>query len=166
MKLRSQALIAASTAAALSAAIAVPALTNAQSAAGTTITVQEKLQGLAMDDVAPKSKSGPGSVSLGDRLTTRQALFDASKRRLGTLYTDCTGVGPTKSFDKATLLCTTTYALAGGQIVAAGHVKLDGSTGGLPIVAGTGQYAGARGTVTTGKPAKGYDSSDTITITG
>lgn len=35
-----------------------------------------------------------------------------------------------------------------------------------PIVGGTGAYAGARGTIKTTKPMKGYDSADLITING
>jgi len=100
------------------------------------------VQTVVKDDVAPKSKAG--RVSTGDRLITRQSLFDASKKRLGTLYTNCTGVGRTASFSKATLLCTLTYSLPAGQIVAAGNFKLDGS-GEIPIVGGTGAYVGAGG---------------------
>lgn len=150
-------------AAALASAIAVPALTGAQAPADTTITVQEKVQTVAMDDVAPKSRKG--GVSVGDRLVTRQSLFDATDKRIGTLYTDCTGVGPTKPFTGATLLCTVTFSLRDGKVVAAGVAKLDGSAN-VPIVGGTGAYAGARGSITSGRAAKGYDSADVIAIRG
>lgn len=163
MKLKHACVIAASAAAALSAAIVVPVLTHAQSPTATTITLQEKVQGVVTDDVAPKSKRG--KVSLGDRLITRQSLFDPGKKRIGTLYTDCTGVGPPKPFRSATLLCRVAYTFSDGQIVAAGSFKLDGS-GRLPIVGGTGTYAGVRGSVSSAKPAKGYDSADLITIGG
>ena len=149
------------TAAALSAAIAVPGLTSAQSGPSMT-TVQVKVQAFAKDDVAPRSRS---RVSLGDRLTTRQSLFDGAGKRVGTLSTDCTGTGPTRPLPSATLLCTASYSLSGGQIVAAGAFKLDGR-GELAIVGGTGAYTGARGTIKSAQPGRGYDSADVITITG
>lgn len=149
---------------ALSLGVAVPALTTAQTPAATVITVQEKVQTVIQDDVAPKAKRQ--SVSAGDRLITRQSLFDADKRRIGTLYTDCTSVGPTATFPRLTLLCTVTYKLGDGQIVAAGTARFNDDTSELPIVGGTGAYAGARGAVKTTKPIKGYDSADVLTING
>lgn len=168
MKLTPTRLIAAGAAVALSAGVAVPALTSAQSSGARTVTVNLKVQSVAMDDVAPKSKRGPaGGVSLGDRLITRQSMFDpASKRRVGTLYTDCTGVGPTKPFPAVTLLCRLSYNFSDGQIVAAGSFKLDDAKAGVPIVGGTGAYAGASGSFKSAQPAKGFDSTDVITITG
>ena len=160
MPARPKLVLAATVAAVASVAVALPALTAAQtSAEQRTITVQEKVVDIAKDDVAPKSRS---KVSLGDRLITRQALFDANKKRLGTLFTDCSGVGPTKPIFGATLQCLVTYRFADGQIMAAGTTRL---TDGEPIalIGGTGAYAGARGSVRT-KPAKGFDSADEITI--
>lgn len=156
-------LIAAGAAVALSAAIAVPALTSAQTPAATTITVQEKVQTVVQDDVSPKSKTH--KVSVGDRLVTVQSLFDASKKRVGTLYTDCTSVGPTKPFPHLNLLCQATYNLPEGRVIASGVFKLDGP-GELVIVGGSGAYAGAHGIISSAQPAKGYDTADTITIAG
>lgn len=156
-------LIAAGVAAAACTAIAVPALTTAQTPGGPrTITVQERVVDIAKDDVAPKSRTW---VSLGDRLITRQSLFDAARKPLGTLYTDCSGVGPAKPIFEATLQCLATYRFADGQIVAAGTVRLSAGTP-LPLVTGTGAYAGARGSVRLVKPAKGFDSADEITLDG
>jgi hypothetical protein len=153
-------LVAAGTAVARAAAIAVPVLTSAQSPAATTITVQEKAQTVVQDDIAPKSKAH--RVSVGDRLVTVQALFDASKKRIGTLYTDCASVGPTKPLPHLTLLCQTTYKLREGQIIASGVAKVDGP-GGLTIVGGSGAYPGAHGTLGFAKPEKGFDTADMIT---
>lgn len=150
--------------AALSVGIAVPGLTTAETPAATVITVQERVQTVVQDDVPPKAKRQ--SVSAGDRLITRQSLFDADKRRIGTLYTDCTSVGPTATFPRLTLLCTATYKLGDGQIVAVGTARFDDDAGELPVVGGTGAYAGAHGTIKTTKPMKGYDSADVITING
>ena len=149
---------------ALAAVIAVPALTTAQAPVGTTITVQEKVQTVVQDDVAPKSRRG--RVSAGDRLITRQSLFDADKRRLGTLYTDCTSVGPAGSFPRLMVLCTATYKFGDGQVVAVGATRFDDAVPEFPIVGGTGAYRGARGTVKMVKPMHGYDGADAITISG
>lgn len=164
MKLKPVGLVVVATATAMSAAIAVPMLSSAQAPTGQTITFQEPAARVAIDDIAPKSKSGR-LFSLGDRAVTQGALFDAGKKRVGTIATTCTGAGPTKPIFAATLLCTATYQVADGQIVASGVFKLDGS-GTLPIVGGSGAYAGAHGTVTSAKPAKGYESADVITIAG
>ena len=149
---------------ALSAAIAVPVLTNAQTQPATTsITFQETAPHVAIDDIAPKSKARD-TVSLGDRLIATGPIFDATHKRLGSFSSDCTNVGATKPLFKATLQCTVTYQTEAGQIVAAGLFKLDG-TGELPIVGGSGTYSGARGTVTSGKPLKGFDAADIIPLT-
>ena len=163
MQLKSSHLIAVGVAA-LSVGIAVPALTTAQTPTSTVITVQERVQTVVQDDVAPKAKRQ--SVSAGDRLITRQSLFDGDKQRIGTLFTDCTSVGPTAMFPRLTMLCTVTYKLGNGQLVAAGTARFSDDTSELPIVGGTGAYAGAQGTVRTTKPMKGYDSADVITING
>jgi len=163
MRLTRTHIVTAGSAVALSSVVAVPALTSAQSAPGTTITVQEKVRTVVSDDVAPKSKTG--RVSVGDRLITRQSLFGPGKKPTGTLFTECTGVGPTKGFSAATLLCTVTYKFAKGQIVASGVFKLDDNSARVPIVGGSGAYAGAQGTVRSSRPAKGFDSADIITIT-
>lgn len=163
MKPRPARLAAAGAAVALSVAITVPALTSAQTPAASTITVQEKVQTVVQDDVSPKSKTH--KVSVGDRLVTVQSLFDASKKRIGTLYTDCTSVGPTKPFPHLKVSCSATYSLPAGQVLASGVTRLDGP-GGLTIVGGSGAYTGAHGTVAFAQAAPGYDTADTITIAG
>lgn len=80
----------------------MPALTTAQTPGAAVTAVQERLQTVVQDDVAPKTKRQ--SVSAGDRLITRQSLFDGVKRRIGTLYTVCTSDGPPAAFRRLT--CT------------------------------------------------------------
>lgn len=165
MQVKPASLIAAGAAVALSAAIAVPALTSAQSTADRTITANEKVQAVTKDDLAPKSRT---RVSLGDRLLSRQSMFDSTGKRTGTLYTDCAGVGPTRRLQGRTsvaLLCTAAYTFSDGQILTGGRFSLDGK-GVLAITGGTGAYTGARGSVRSARPAKGFDSTDVITITG
>ena len=47
-----------------------------------------------------------------------------------------------------------------------GAARFDDDTSELPIVGGSGAYAGAQGTIKSTKPMKGYDSADVITING
>jgi hypothetical protein len=154
--------VVAATAAALAAAIAVPVLTQAQTTpAPTAITFQESPPKVA---ILHATKAGHGdTVAHGDRLVTSGGLYDAAHHRLGTIGTDCTVEGATKPVFKAALLCTVSYDTAQGQIVAAGKYVLDGSAK-LPIVGGSGSYTGARGTVSPGTVAKGFDDADLITL--
>ncbi|MDQ6777619.1 MAG: hypothetical protein M3071_15715 [Actinomycetota bacterium] len=161
MPAKTKSLIIVGVAAALASAVAVPAFTTAQTSGGARrITVQEKVVDVVKDDLPPKSES---KVSLGDRLITRQSLFDANKKALGTLYTDCSGVGPTKPLFDATLECSATYRFNDGQVVTSGATRLSRGEP-IPVTGGTGAYAGARGTVHTTQPATGFDSADLITI--
>lgn len=159
---RSRALLPALVVAAGTAA-AIPAITSGQSPGERTITVQEKVSRIELDDLAPRT--GRNRVSQGDRLVTTQALFSSPGSRAGTLYTDCTGVGQSKPlFGGAKLLCTTTYELSDGQIVAAGAIRL-GRPPRLAITGGTGAYEGASGSVEPVKPARGFDSADVLRLT-
>ena len=153
------------TAVAATAAVAVPVMTSAQAPPATeTITFQEDVPRVVIDDVAPRSKKGE-VVSQGDRLITHGGLFDAARKRLGTISTTCTAEGAPKPIFRAPLLCLVTYDVTGGgQVIAAGHFSLDGK-GTLPIVGGSGAYAGVRGTVTSAAaPAKGFDDADVLTL--
>jgi hypothetical protein len=144
----------AATVAALTATVAIPALSDAQDAAARDITVHEKVLGVTF--VQQKKSTGEDRLAPGDRVLTRQALSNDAGRRIGTLSTDCVNVGGrTAPVFSATLQCTSTYALRDGQIVAAGVVRLDRpGAAGLPIAGGSGAYRTARGEVTAGTPSK------------
>lgn len=146
------------------AAFAVPSLTGAQEPGARDITVREKVRAVQLVDTGPRSKRD--RVSLGDRLITRQALFDTGDKRIGTLSTDCVSVGQTAQFFQATLQCTTTYALRDGIVTAVGIVRLSDPATQLPIAAGTGAYADASGHVGAGEPVEGYDSVSVIRLKG
>jgi hypothetical protein len=62
----------------------------------------------------------------------------------------------------STFWCTDTYVLPKGQIISAGDVDRDPSTHVLPVVGGTGAYAGARGSVRAVVGRRG--GSTTITL--
>jgi hypothetical protein len=147
------------------AAVAIPALTSAQTDGTRDVTVREKVRAVKFVHVNPSSRGE--RLAMGDRVLTRQALLDENGGALGTLFTDCANVGRRAEVFKATLQCTSTYRLKDGEIVSTGVVRL-GSTQGLefPIVGGSGAYRGAHGQVTPGAPVKGYDSVDVLHLDG
>ena len=155
------------TAVAATAGVAVPVLSSAQTpTAPTVLTFQEKQAGttFSINDVGPKSKNN-AKLSAGDQLAIDQPLYDAAGKRQGTLLGSCLAEGPTKSFLKAPTLCYGTYMLAGGDVEVMGRQEFGGPTV-IAILGGTGAYAGMTGTdTTTAKPAKGFDSTDTLTLT-
>jgi hypothetical protein len=149
--------------AALAAGAAIPALTGAQDPGGREIVVREKLR--ALQFVHAKASTKGDRLAMGDRVVTRQALFNTSNKPIGTLFTDCSNLGPAAPVFKATLQCTVTYRFRDGQIVAAGQADLKPGER-VPIIGGTGAYSLARGEVQTARPVKGYDSVDVLHLAG
>lgn len=158
---------------ALVAAVSIPVISTAETSGTRDITVREKLGALKIIDAKPRARDPFSRFSLGDRVLTRQAMFDESNRRIGTLVSDCVGVGRTAPLFKTTLQCTASYRLKDGQVVAAGAVRLGDRQsvkgrreGAVPIVGGSGAYRGASGEVTPGAPVKGYESVDVLHLDG
>lgn len=150
---------------ALLVAIAVPALTSAQSTPGREIVVREKVQSVKF--VRQSSKTTGDRLAVGDRVLTRQALFDVRNKRIGTLYTDCVDVGGSARVFAATLLCTASYRLPDGQFSTVGAIRLGAKPGeSATPIAGSGAYRGQRGEVASTTPVKGYDSVDVLRIDG
>jgi len=146
-------------------AAAVPALTGAQSGGPRDITVLNKVRSARFVHANPAAHGE--RLAPGDRVLTRQSLVRQDRRPAGTLFTDCSNVGRAAPVFKATLQCTSTYRLAGGDIVSAGVVRLSaGADAAFPIVGGSGAYRGAKGEVTTGTPVKGFDSVDVLHLDG
>jgi len=136
-------------------AVAVPALTQAQPAGPRDITVRERVQ--SINFVHQKRAKKDDRLATGDRVLTRQRLFDTSDKSIGTLYTDCVNVGRAAAVFAATLQCSATYSFADGQLTASGLFHVGTSGGPAPIVGGSGAYRGTGGDVTSGRPGKGYD---------
>jgi hypothetical protein len=90
------------------------------------ITAREKVRSVRI--VHQKRTTKGERLATGDRVLTRQAIFNAGGKASGTLFTDCANVGKTAAVFKATLQCTLTYRFGDGQIVSAGVVRL-GSSG-------------------------------------
>jgi hypothetical protein len=150
---------------AVSAAVAIPAFTSAQSVGTRDIAVLEKVR--AATFVHAKRSTRGERLAPGDRVLTRQALFAADGRAVGKLFTDCANVGRAANVFKATLQCVSTYRFKDGEVVSAGVVVL--STGGtirFPIVGGSGAYRGAHGEVTAGQPPSGYQGADVLHLEG
>jgi len=149
---------------AVTAAAAIPAITGAQTPTTHDITVREKVRLVKFVHVKP-GKSGD-RLGPGDRVITKQALFDESNAEIGAFFTDCVSIGPAAQVFKATLQCTSTYRLRDGQIVTTGVVRLSASGIRFPIVGGAGAYSSARGEVEPGAPVNGYDSVDVLHVAG
>ena len=145
----------------LATPFAVGLATAGAAPAPQTITFQEPRPQLAEDDLPPRSKE---KLSLGDRLAIGGALESAGHKHLGTFGGTCTVVGTGTSFTTTPLVCEAVYRVAGGQIVAIGAMMLSRTN--LVVVGGSGDYAGAHGTVTPGKVAKGFDDADKVAIAG
>jgi hypothetical protein len=143
-------------------AVAVPALTRAQTTDGARdITVLMKFRGASQTQHS--DRSGEDTLAPGDALTVRFAMFGPDGAASGTAYADCVNVGPKARSQKATLQCTQTYRFSDGQVVAQGIVnfsKLEGLA--IPIVGGSGAYRSASGFLGAGKPVRGYDSVDIL----
>lgn len=153
--------------AALVALAAIPALTGAQGAGTRDITVVDKVRAVKFVHVQAEDSARGERLAPGDRVLTRQSLFDQDRRALGTLFTDCTNVGAAAQVFDATLQCTSTYRFRDGEVVSAGVVRLGaGPTTGFPIVGGSGAYRGAQGEVSASAPLKGYDSVDVLHLDG
>jgi hypothetical protein len=107
-------------------------------------------------------------LAMGDRVVTRQALYNDSNRKVGSFVTDCVNTGGKAQVFKATLLCTSIYRFSDGQVVSQGVVKLGSSPASarIAIVGGTGAYRAASGEVTAGAPVKGYDTVDVLHLDG
>ena len=148
------------------AAAAVPALTGAQAPAPgpRDVTVLMKVQ--AGHEVA-HAKKPKGKMSPGDQLIVRLAMFNTSGARVGSAYLSCVGVGKKAPAAVATQQCTQTYEFKDGQIVASGIVRFNQIEKlSVAIAGGSGAYKGASGDITSGKPAKGYDSVDILHLEG
>ena len=142
------------------AAAAMPSLNSADHSPVREITVREKVKTVQFVQHGPARGE---KLAMGDRVITRQALFDTNDRRIGTLVTDCVNAGATAQFFEANLQCLTTYRLRDGQIVGAGVARLaDGPANRFPIIGGAGAYRSARGEITAGPPAGGYDGVDVL----
>jgi len=146
-------------------AIALPALTSAQSTGAHDITVREKVTWVRFQH--HKTSTLGDRMLTGDRVLTYQRLYDESAKRIGTLYTDCVNVGPAAHVYKATLLCTASYRLSQGQFATVGAIRVGGRPGASPTpIIGSGAYRGQHGEVASAPPVKGYESVDVLHIDG
>jgi hypothetical protein len=146
-------------------AVALPALTSAQSSGARDIAVREKVTWVRFLHQATSTRGD--RMLTGDRVLTYQRLYDESAKRIGTLYTDCVNVGSAAHVYRATLLCTASYRLAEGQFATIGAIRLGGRPGASPTpVVGSGAYRGQHGEVASAPPVKGYESVDVLHIDG
>lgn len=159
MRFTSSGLLALATAAALAGGAGSGILGLAGAAPShRSITFQEPNPQVVKNDVPPTSSS---TLSLGDELTITGPLENPQHKHLGTFAGLCTALGAGPLFTTP-LECHGVYKVADGQIVAEGIMTIAHVD--LAIVGGSGAYTGARGTVSPGKPTKGFSDADKLTI--
>jgi hypothetical protein len=146
----------------ITAAIAIPALTGAQTSGAREITVRMKVRAGAQ--VQHRKSTKGDTLATGDAVLVRLAMSSPSGAALGSAYTECVNVGRKAANPvNATLQCVQTYKFKDGQIVIAGVAKFSQLENlSLPIVGGSGAYRGASGFVSAGKPVRGFDSVDIL----
>jgi len=147
--------LATAASAAVAITVAFAAAGDAQTPGGRTLAflddTDHATQGFV--DNAPKSPVGdPRSrrfrLSVGDTLYVRSALLDRrAGRRIGTAYSQFTVVSGT-TFANAVFRGHGAFKLRSGQIAAEGIVRPANATNTVPVLGGTGAYAGARGSMT------------------
>ncbi len=120
--------VAAAALAATTAAVALPALGGAQTG-DREITAREKVRSVKF--VHQKRTTKGERLATGDRVLTRQGIFNAGGKASGTLFTDCANVGKAAAVFKATLQCTSTYRFGDCQNFKPGQLPTGprGSTG-------------------------------------
>jgi hypothetical protein len=99
---------------------------------------------------------------VGDRLTGVERLSGGAR---GTETSDCVVTGAARAIPQAQVQCALVYRLPRGELIAVGDLRLRPGQR-VPIVGGTGAYAGARGYVTSRAPHRGFDSRDVLVLTG
>ena len=165
MTRKTRALAATIVAGALAGAVAIPAMSGAQTDAGRQITVRMKVTGGAQFHHGRPSSGD--RLATGDSVIVRLRMASAAGARLGSAHTQCVNVGAGASGAAALLQCTQTYRFADGQVVAAGLVRFSQvDRMQIPIVGGSGAYRGATGQLTAGAPVKGFDSVDVLSLDG
>jgi hypothetical protein len=139
------------------AALALAALFPSFAAAGTTLKLVEKDAAFHYVDNPPKGGANM-PPSLGDQFTFSDIILQANKP-IGHLYVACVAATTTIS------QCSGIYIIPGGTLVASGSVNVNTLKKRIPIVGGTGKYAGMKGTLLS--VSRGQNSSfsdDTITL--
>jgi hypothetical protein len=141
-------------------AIAIAGASDGTARAARTIVLHEHGEGaVSFVDAPPRAKvkgEGPSRYSRGDQLVSLQPLAED-----GTLHLTCTTTRAGK-ITRLVLSCRAVSRLPDGDIVAEGLFSPAAASSTLAVTGGTGDYAGARGTLV---HAGDDDATDTITLT-
>ncbi len=132
------------------------------SARATTISYLQGKSGLHLDDEPPR-QGEEGKPNPGDAYFATSVLKDpVSLARVGRSHPFCAVTHTTKT--RAIALCDAVLVVPGGTVTASGPYSLTASVVPLVITGGTGDFAGAVGTVTYDDSAK--DSFFRVDIVG
>jgi hypothetical protein len=160
------------TALAVAAIVTVPALVgiHAQTAGASpsdtsprasSMTFLQKDGHLTFVDVAPKGGEMK-PPSQGDVYVVSNKLLDAStKKKVGAAHIVCTTTVPG---NKAVAVCDHVLAVPGGTLTGQSAFPLSKARQTMALTGGTGDYAGARGTITWDGSGSGELSSYTVTF--
>jgi hypothetical protein len=118
-------------------------LAQARARSTTTIRLLSVAGAYRYKDAAPKGLSAGDSVTGTDRLYDLAAQLG---RRKGALVGSDSGTWKILSA-KGAAAFRGVARLPGGTIFVKGRIALDASSGSLPVVGGSGRFAGARGTL-------------------
>jgi hypothetical protein len=121
---------------------------RAERARGATLELHGR-----QDGFAPSFNTKGKQFVPGDQYAYTNKLTDGSGRRMGDEDVFC-ALGPRKDVHA----CVATLRLPKGQLSAQGVIEANGTGGTLAIVGGTGEYEGARGTLTTTGPTRTGES--------
>ena len=157
-------------AATIVAAVAIPATvlslqpTNAAGPSGTdqTFRLVERESTFKYVDIPPRQQNQQSPPTAGDEFIFTSKLFRAGER-VGTLHAVCTitrrSPGP-----RVWASCVGSFDLRGGRIEVAVGGAISDQRVELAITGGTGNYTGARGTITS--VTRGNRSIDTVHLLG
>jgi hypothetical protein len=111
----------------------------------TFVVIEDEARGsFNVVDNPPRSRA----PSAGDLLTFSTPLVNQANARVGRLDALCTVTRGARTFERARLHCTGTFALSDGTIALSTSFRADQTPPVLAVVGGTGAYEGARGSVT------------------
>jgi hypothetical protein len=110
----------------------------------TTFRLVEKSQAFHFVDNPPLGGQNE-PPSLGDTFALTSTLWTTSGKRAGTLRATCT---VTEGGRVGASTCYGTFGLKAGQLAGIATIRGDGRIARIAIVGGTGDYEGARGSVT------------------
>jgi hypothetical protein len=112
-----------------------------------TIKLKERGGSLKALDLPPRARTAHSPASPGDEVVFTRSLTSADGRAAGTFHAVCVVTKPHGGIETSLYQCSGTYVLTDGTLALDFAGSLSGQSRTFAITGGTGNYAGARGTV-------------------